>query len=338
MNIKSVIAVIIMLFATVPVAVDAAPVFTVKDGIADGEVKSRMELAVNDMFETFNMCNARKKGSVKLNEKYFDEYSRQMVAKMWKTSRMCIPDGNYSASCLNLPTSGYQVRGIPVVMTDDSIAAENRNQELTIDFDPTGRVKNVKISIPLHNYKDIIAQGKTPKDLRYREMVLGFVEQFRTAYNEKNLPFIESVFSEQALIIVGTVLKPKYGKMRDLKDLRTKEKIKYTRYSKQQYMDNLRRCFKRNKWLDIKFSDIEVIQDRRYNYIYGVRLKQDWSGSGGYHDEGWVFLIIDFQKEEEPVIYVRTWQPYRDYDTKQVIKYGDNNSSDKLFNNYDFRL
>jgi hypothetical protein len=42
--------------------------------------------------------------------------------------------------------------------------------------------------------------------------------------------------------------------------------------------------------------------------VYGVTLKQDWKSSK-YADKGYVFLLIDYRNEQEPVITVRTWQP-----------------------------
>jgi|GEM_PF-3522933 hypothetical protein len=42
-----------------------------------------------------------------------------------------------------------------------------------------------------------------------RLKILDFLEQFRMAYNTKNNEFLEKVYSDDALILVGTVLKKK---------------------------------------------------------------------------------------------------------------------------------
>jgi hypothetical protein len=70
----------------------------------------------------------------------------------------------------------------------------------------------------------------------------------------------------------------------------------------------LKRCFKRNKYIDVSFEDIEVLKHPLSDKIYGVTLKQDWNSST-YSDTGYVFLMIDFTDEFEPCIQVRTWQP-----------------------------
>ena len=50
------------------------------------------------------------------------------------------------------------------------------------------------------------------------------------------------------------------------------------------------------------------MKHKKYPEIYGVTFKQHWNTTR-YSDVGYVFLLIDFQDEENPIIHVRTWQP-----------------------------
>jgi hypothetical protein len=91
--------------------------------------------------------------------------------------------------------------------------------------------------------------------------------------------------------------------------------VVYNRQNKQQYLYNLRRAFARNKYIEVKFSEIgdgngcgAVTQSRNNPNFYGVRLHQEWRSSN-YSDDGYVFLLWDFRDENQPVIHVRTWQP-----------------------------
>ena len=96
------------------------------------------------------------------------------------------------------------------------------------------------------------------------------------------------------------------------------EKVKYTQYNKQQYLDNLRKAFANNRYIDVKFSEIgengedtgcgTVTQAIQNKNMYGVRLRQEWHSSN-YSDTGYLFLLWDFTDEMAPVIHVRTWQP-----------------------------
>jgi hypothetical protein len=139
-------------------------------------------------------------------------------------------------------------------------------------------------------------------DLRRRQMILDYVEQFRTAYNQKDINFLNQIFSEDALIITGNVITQKH------REGFITQKIRYNKQNKQQYLNNLRRVFKLTKYIKVYFDDIEVmIHPTNPNY-YGVILHQGWT-SNTYHDEGYVFLLWNFTNEYAPEITVRTWQP-----------------------------
>jgi hypothetical protein len=97
------------------------------------------------------------------------------------------------------------------------------------------------------------------------------------------------------------------------------KKIEYSVQNKKQYLTNLKRVFEKNSYINIKFDDIVVTRHEGNPNIYGVTLKQDWNSSGGYHDEGWLFLMIDYEDENNPLIWVRTWQPLTDPNTGRAI-------------------
>ena len=96
-------------------------------------------------------------------------------------------------------------------------------------------------------------------------------------------------------------------------------KVEYNKQNKQQYISNLRRAFLRNKWIDVKFSQIGengedggcagITQSTKDKTKYGVRLRQSWKSSN-YSDEGYLFLLWEFPEDDgDPIIHVRTWQP-----------------------------
>ncbi|GAB1416653.1 hypothetical protein MASR2M117_20590 [Paludibacter sp.] len=47
--------------------------------------------------------------------------------------------------------------------------------------------------------------------------------------------------------------------------------------------------------------------------LYGIQIKQDYF-STNYGDTGYLFLLIDFDNPDEPLIHVRTWQPQKNPD------------------------
>ena len=51
----------------------------------------------------------------------------------------------------------------------------------------------------------ICLSGQTSKDLAHIEFIKTFVDYYRQAYEKKNLPFLEALFGEDALIITETL-------------------------------------------------------------------------------------------------------------------------------------
>ena len=234
---------------------------------------------------------------------------------MWKTSAMSCPPVSIMSRCLKTAT-GYQVRGIPVDMIEAD--QEESRQELTVDFTPSGLISGVSISIDLQRYEEIMGQKESDLDYARRQIIVDFVENFRTAYNRKDIDLLNSVFSDKALIITGKVVKEKPNS--DLTRMTlNNNKVVYIKHSKQEYITNLTRVFKNTKYINVKFDEIEVVQHPKYDDVYGVTLKQYWHTSG-YSDEGYLFLMIDFRDADNPLIQVRTWQPYKNAEGQVVTK------------------
>ena len=274
----------------------------ITDGIENSQLKSEIENNLSSMLQAFNRAIIEGKNP-KLKKNIFTDITESEVQKMWKSSAISCPVSKIREKCLTLPTGGYQIRNIAITLMDAPI--EEQSQELVVNFDKNGRIENVMLAMDKHRYVDVIGSNISVKDFANRQMIIDFVENFRTAYNRKDIDFISTVFSDDAVVITGKVIKIKRSK--ETASL-SSEKIVYNKQTKQEYISGLKRCFKRNKYIDVVFDEIEVVKRPGSDKIYGVTLKQDWKSST-YNDTGWVFLMIDFTNEFEPCIQVRTWQP-----------------------------
>lgn len=281
-------------------------VFRIMEGITDNGLKTTMENNVNQMISAFNSSALRGGQSVNLSKQNFTGEAIKELSAIWKSSGMVIPEMNINARCLRIP-SGYQVRGIPVdVMEADSA---ERRQELAIDFAPDGKISNVAIALEMHRYDEIMAEQSSDIDYARKQIIVNFVDNFRTAYNRKDIKLLNSVFSDRALIITGKVLKEKPNS--DITKLTlNNNNVVYIKQTKQEYLKNLENVFKTTKYVNVRFEDVDVVQHPKYDDIYGVTLKQYWH-TNRYHDEGYLFLMIDFRDADFPLIQVRTWQPYK---------------------------
>lgn len=285
----------------------AATTFKITDGVVDSTLKATMENNVNAMLEAFRTAADSGEKSVKLSKANLSKDAIEEIKQMWKSSAMSCPPMNLSCRCLKT-AMGYQVRGIPVDLIEADEA--NARQELTVNFSGEGIITNVAIAIEMNRYEELMAAKQSDLDYARRQIIVDFIENFRTAYNRKDNAMLNSVFSDKALIITGRVVKEKPNS--DLTRMTlTNNKVVYIKQTKQEYLTKLAAVFKTVKFLNVRFSDIEIAEHPKFDNIYGVTLKQLWR-TDRYKDEGYLFLMIDFRDSDNPLIQVRTWQPYKD--------------------------
>jgi hypothetical protein len=227
----------------------------------------------------------------------------------------------YEAELLALPGGGWEIRDIKVLI-DMGATRGNPYHYLVFAFDDQGVITDVRFALEQHQYQSIVQEGEKLQDFLYRQYILQFLEIFRTAYNRKDIDYLRQIYSDDALIIVGRILKtkpdvPDYYERSTL----TREKIQLIKLSKQQYIASLEKVFAQNEFIKVNFNEIELRQHPEMNKIYGVTLKQDWHSSS-YSDEGYLFLMIDFRDEANPTIHVRSWQPQA-FSDGSVVSIGD---------------
>ena len=277
--------------------------FTVSDGIDNAGIKSKIESGVSRMLTEIN---AAQEAGRSLNFSAMGNIAprvQQSMAMLWENSPFVCTDEEIIEHCITTGT-GYQVRNIPLMMkpTGERDFNEEEYQEAVISFDRQGNVESFYLSISMNLYMNVIKSNLELTDLRRRQLILDYVEQFRTAYNQKDINFLNQVYSDDALIITGKVITTKHA------EGFTSQKVQYNKQSKEQYINNLRGIFKRNSYIKVTFDDIEVMRHPVNPNFYGVTLLQGWT-SGRYHDDGYLFLLWDFTNEDAPQIHVRTWQP-----------------------------
>lgn len=300
----------------------------IEDGISDPVLKQNMENNATHFLSSLNSTIISGKTRLKLEDEFFTKEGKECIRDMWESSAMICPVSTIVEKCLSLGDGkGFQIRNIPVEML--SADEDQQEQELVINFSSTGAISNVMVALENHRYVDIINANISVTDLIRRQTIIEFVENFRTSYNRKDIDYIESVFSDQALIITGNVVKVKENSDNMVQTMYS-EKIKYSTSSKQEYIKNLKRCFSRNSYINLKFEELEVVRHPIKDHIYGVTLKQHWNSST-YSDVGYLFLMIDFTDPEYPCIQVRTWQPDKYSDGKKIDR-------DEVFELSDFSI
>ena len=288
------------------VKVEAADTVTFKlsSGITNNTVKQKIEKTISRILTEANAAHEAKR---ELNYAALNipKAVQGSMAALWDNSPFISMDTEIVEKCLETNT-GYQVRNIPLIMMPlnrKDMAEDEDYQEAVVSFDKQGNLTSFYLSISMNLYMNVVRASKEVTDLRRRQLILDYVEQFRTAYNQKDINFLEAVFSDDALIITGKVVKRTSSDGIQLPD-----HIVYKKQDKKTYLTNLSRVFKNNKYIRVTFDEIEVMRHPVNKDFYGVTLHQGYT-SDNYHDDGYLFLLWDFRDETRPQIHVRTWQP-----------------------------
>lgn len=285
-----------------PFAAHANVEVEILDGVDNSSLKSTIEKNASRFFsETNDAYKANR--ALKLNGlmKASGESSMEML---WENVHFRTED-EYIGESLLSSHDGYQIRNIPLELLPQDDGSEPEYKEAVLNFDKNGNITEVYFSIENNTYKQLMEKGVQLNDLEKRLEILDYVERFRTSYNTKDLKFLNQVFSDDALIITGKVVTPKKSFDGVGISLPT---VKYTKQGKKEYLTNLARVFKNNRYINVNFDDVSIKRHGVNPNIYGVRVVQHYTSSN-YSDEGYVFMVWDFTDPSAPQIHVRTWQP-----------------------------
>ena len=276
------------------------------NSINSGNLKTKMENNISDLLSAIDVAG---NSGVLLNLSGIDiePEAKSRLESLWSDVKFTCDDDINVKKCLE-DYQGFQVRNIPItIKAIDSSYDQSLNRELTISLSKTGVITGVRLSWELQqDVESMLKSSGSVSDSRQRREILKWVEDFRSYYNERNIKCIDQIFSNDALIITGSVVMQ--NKRNGDNGFQMEEKVKYKVQSKEEYITNLSRVFRNNSKINVKFDHISVMMHGAKPNIYGVTLHQTWQ-SGTYHDEGWLFLLWDFNDPEHPKIHVRTWQP-----------------------------
>lgn len=284
--------------------VESQVMFSFKDGIGNGALKGKMESNISQLLTEINRAGFSNTKLNLSNIQMEEEAKSRLNALCEDLNIVCDKVFNQS-SCLE-DYQGYQIRQIPVIISPKETPSDKKIRELTISLNKNGIITGVRLAWETEEGITTVLKNSAVADARERLEILKWVEDFRCYYNEKNLKALSQIYSDDALIITGSVVLSQKRSSDFTKAL--ENNVNYKVQSKEQYLSKLGQIFKSNQRIYVEFDSIEVRRHGSRPHIYGVTLRQKWN-SGAYKDSGWLFLLWDFNNPEYPQIYVRTWQP-----------------------------
>lgn len=186
-------------------------------------------------------------------------------------------------------------------------------EDISFTFDENNKIENVAFGLG-----DIAENGifnnKAKWSDEVREIIVSFMENYKTAYSLERLDYLRDIFDDDAVIIVGNVVKKHTANDRSTDgmslSLNGQDVIKYNRYTKDDYITHLSRCFNRNDFINLRFTNHEIQWLDKYadRNIFAINIRQEYNSST-YADDGYLFLLVDMTDHKAPLIKVRTWQP-----------------------------
>lgn len=198
------------------------------------------------------------------------------------------------------------VRSIPMSFSFKHGARKSIIEDVVLSFDASGKIHWLSFALDKAAADDIIHKGVWSDTVR--QTILSFMEDYKTAYCLERTEYLDQIFSDDALIIVGHVLKTlQRTNEKDRINYKNNKLVKRTQYNKAQYIEHLQACFNRNECINIHFADNEITKAGKGGETFGIQIKQDYY-STTYGDSGYLFLVVDFNKPGEPTILMRVWQ------------------------------
>lgn len=283
--------------------------------LVDEEVNqpSALQIAERNLSDVLTEINRAQAAREPLTTRNFkmDDFALKSLLRLWAVTPFYCDDQEVVEHCWVFENNTMMVSHIPLIITPvGEDFGSGTYQEAVVEFNARGQITDFRLALDAHMSESFDKCGSVVEEEK-KMIIMQYIERFRTAYNQRDIKYIEQIFSDDALIITGKVTNVRAGS-----DSRyTSPKVQYTRQTKEQYIRNLRRAFIRNKWINVKFSPIEgrdeqiITRSDTNKQMYGVRLLQEWNSSN-YSDVGYLFLLWEFPEDGgEPCIHVRTWQP-----------------------------
>jgi hypothetical protein len=182
-------------------------------------------------------------------------------------------------------------------------------ENVVFTFNDQGMIESLAFGLDDAATRDVLTKQAWPEHARMS--IIEFLENYKTAFALERLDYIRTIFDENAVIIVGKIAKAATGISPENQITYNNNIIIRTRYTKEQYLKNLERCFASNEFVNVRFANNDIIKAGKGGEIYGIQIKQDYY-SANYGDTGYLFLLVDLNDPESPMIKVRTWQPEPD--------------------------
>lgn len=268
--------------------------------INNQSLRNNIESTLTNLISEFNAAFTNKRVP-SLKGLNINNETKKNILSLWETSPFRCEEADIIEKANKIyGTQEYEVRNLPFVFSNKD--PDDQFKQIAATFNNVGTMTSFHMTIDQNLYKLIIGNNDNVNELRKRKMITDYLEQYRNAYEIHDLKFIEQVFSDDALIITGRVIKQKPTSDNGFKSTQ----VDRVKQNKRQYIAKLKRYFDRGSRIRVTFDDIQISYHPTLKDWYYIKLVQGWT-NGAYHDDGYLYLIWDFTDPDQPQIHVRAW-------------------------------
>lgn len=267
---------------------DSIKKFNIPSQIDEKEYQNKIDLAI-DAIRKKQYDNIKQM----FTEEAFENFNR--LVNMGKATII----GNPKIKAFSYE-GNVMCRPVPMMF---GFANNNRKfcEDVVFHFNKDTIISNITFGLNKTAINSIISNPNYA--LNDQLTIINFLENYKTAFALKRIDYIESIFADDALIIVGKYVK----KATNIESPFANNKlVVYNRMNKQTYISNLKRAFESQEFINVEFEDSNIEKSAKGGDIYGIEIKQNYNSSS-YGDEGYLFLIVDLK--DQPLIHIRAWQP-----------------------------
>lgn len=291
------------------------------DGYLNKTIKTKIEKNISQLLNDLLIAYYDDSEEINYSGDGIKVSAKESIDSIWSSSKFYCTKYEIKERLLKT-MSGYEIRNIPVKLGEQL-------EEIVLEIDNEGDIKQMFFSISQHQYKNV-SLGNIVIDETRKNIIRDFLESLKTAYIKKDINFIDMVYSDKALIVVGkTVQKTDKDNFKLTEGDKpilysNNSSTTYKKITKKEYLENLMRVFHVNKNILVQYENIDIMQHRKSGYesFYGVRLKQKWQ-SDNYSDYGLLFFVIQFRVDDYPLIWVRVWQDANTTSISDQIGFGE---------------
>jgi hypothetical protein len=114
-------------------------------------------------------------------------------------------------------------------------------EDIVFTFNSAGQIESLAFGLDDIATQDILSKQAWPENARMA--IIEFLENYKTAFALERLEYIRTIFDDNAVIIVGKLATVASSVVPEYQTQYNNKVVIRTRYTKEQYLKNLERCY-----------------------------------------------------------------------------------------------